>query len=120
MKISTFIKKILYVEKYRIKKSFAKNNYSLFKGKDNTINEQLFLEFIRAMQKDESLLRIYRDINEHLLIKNNLTDNVFNELVKMSEESKYSWNFVYLCHADLYDYQKKYLESLNLNDSYWY
>ena len=120
MKISSFIKKILNDENYRIKKSFDRNNYSLFKGKDNTINEQLFLEFIRAMQKDEALLRIYRDINEHLLIKNNLTDNVFNELVKMSKKSKYSWNFVYLCHADLYDSQRKYLESLNLNDAYWY
>lgn len=49
MKMSTFIKKILDDENYRLKKSIAFNNYSLFKDKDNTISEQLFVEFIRAM-----------------------------------------------------------------------
>lgn len=120
MKISTFIRKILDNEDYRAKKEFAYDNYYMFKGKDNTISEQLFLEFIKAIQKDEALLSIYRDLNEDLLIKNNLTDKVFNELVKMSKKSKYRWNFIYLCHADLIDSQRKYLESLNLNDAYWY
>lgn len=120
MKISTFVRKILDDENYRIKRANAHNNCGLFIGKDNTISEQLFLEFIKAIQKDELLLRIYRDISEHLIIKENLTDNVFNELVKMSKKPKYSWNFVDLCHADLIDSQRKYLESLNLNDAYWY
>lgn len=120
MKISTFVRKILDDENYRIKRANAHNNCSLFIGKDNTISEQLFLEFIKAMQKDKLLLEIYRDINEHLIIKENVTDNVFNELVKMAKKKKYSWNFVYLCHANLIDSQREYLKSLNLNDAYWY
>ena len=120
MKMSTFIKKILDNENYRVKKSTAFNNYSLFKDKDNTVSEQLFVEFIRAMQKDDLLIKIYRDISEHLLIKSNLTDKVFNELIKMSKKSKYNWNFVDLCHADLSESQRKYLEALGLNDAYWY
>ena len=119
MKISTFIRKILDDENYKLKRAVAHNNYSLFMGKDNTISEQLFLELIKAIQKDEALLSIYSDISAHLLIKNNLTDKVFNELVKMSKKSKYRWNFIDLCHADLIDSQRKYLESLNLNDAYW-
>ncbi len=120
MEMSTFIRKILDDKDYRAEKAFAYDNYGMFEGKDNTISEQLFLEFIKAMQKDKLLLRIYSDISAHLLIKNNLTDRVFNELVKMSKKSKYRWNFVDLCHADLIDSQKEYLKSLNLNDAYWY
>lgn len=120
MKISTFIRKILDDENYKLKRAVAHNNYSLFMGKDNTISEQLFLELIKAIQKDEALLSIYSDIREHLIIKENLTDKVFNELVKLSKKSKYDWNFIDLCHADLIDSQRKYLESLNLNDAYWY
>lgn len=120
MKMDTFIKKILDDENYRQKKSHAYNNYDLFCGKDNILNEQLFIRFIRAMQKDYALVSIYRDISEHLLIRRNLTDKVFYELVKMSKKPEYSWNFVDLCHADLSDSQKRYLESLELNDAYWY
>ena len=120
MEMSEFIRKILDDKDYREERAIAHNNYSLFMGKDNTISEQLFLELIKAIQKDEALLSIYSDIREHLIIRENLTDKVFNELVKLSKKSKYDWNFIDLCHADLIDSQKEYLKSLNLNDAYWY
>ena len=108
------------INHYNNSSSLIFQHTKILKSGNNTISEQLFLELIKAIQKDEALLSIYSDIREHLIIKENLTDKVFNELVKLSKKSKYDWNFIDLCHADLIDSQRKYLESLNLNDAYWY
>lgn len=120
MKISTFIRKIMDNEDYKLKKSLSYNNYSLFKNKENKIDEDIFLEFIKKMQDDDALITIYRDISSFLLIKANITDKIFNELLDMSKKEKFSWNFVYLCHADLFESQQKILKNLGLNDAYFY
>jgi len=121
MKINTFVNKILNDINYRQKKARAFNNYKLFENKKNIIDEDIFLEFIEKMQNNDELLSIYRDISICLLTKENLTNKVFQALVDMAKKPKFSFCWVYLCHAtDIDKDQIEYLKSLKLNEVYWY
>ena len=42
-----------------------------------------YLELIEKMQADDAIINIYRDISGLLLIRENVTDRVFQELIKM-------------------------------------
>jgi len=121
MTISEIITKALNDKEYKtqLASSFGKGNE--FKYSDNTVSEKLFLSFIEKFRKDKELFRIYDNINHYILEQKNITDNVFQALVKVAKKRKFRFIFLGLTHANLKPEQMEYLRSLKfLNESYFY
>jgi len=121
MTVSEIITKALDDKEYRLQlaSSFGKGND--FKYTDNSVSEELFLTFIERFKKDKELLRIYDNINYYILEEKNISDAVFQALVKVAKKRKNRWIFLGLTHADLKPEHMQYLKSLKfLNESDFY
>jgi hypothetical protein len=92
-----------------------------FSCSDYKIDEKLFIKFIKRCGRDNDLMRIFIHTAETLFNQENVTDSVFDLLVRKVRKSKYNIIAVALCHANLKESQKAYLHTLPfLNESCFY
>ena len=94
-----------------------------FECSDNKISEDLFLLFIRKCKRSKTLFEIFENIDYCLIVKKNVTDDVFAALVKFAKRRKTKAHFVFLdlCHEMEKPEYVEYLRSLKfLNDSFFY
>jgi hypothetical protein len=83
-----------------------------FSCSDYKIDEELFKKFIKKCGRDEDLMTIFIETAHLLFNQENVTDSVFDLLVRKIRKSKYGIIAIALCHADLKESQKAYLHTL--------
>lgn len=82
------------------------------------VSESIFIDFINFARKSKKNTELFREIEPFITFSNNITDNVFNELLDFAKKNE--WIYLGLCHANLPDEKVNVLKNLNLPISFWY
>ena len=83
------------------------------------VSEEVFIKFLNMAKKCKQYKELLKDIKGFIVIKENLTDKVFTQLLNMAKNGD-DWLFLDLCHANLPKEKQKILRELNLPEALWY
>ena len=83
------------------------------------VSEEVFIEFLDLAKKYKQYKELLKDIKGFIIIKENVTDKVFAQLLNMAQNGD-DWLFLDLCHANLSNEKQKILKELNLPETFWF
>ena len=83
------------------------------------VSEEVLINFLDMAQKYKQYKELLKEIAGFIVIKENVTDKVFDELLNMAKSGN-DWLFLHLCHANLSKEKQKILKDLNLPKALWY
>ena len=83
------------------------------------VSEEVFIKFLDKAKRYKQYKEMLKEIKGFIVIKENITDKVFAELLNMAQSGD-DWLFLDLCHANLSNEKQKILKELNLPETLWF
>ena len=83
------------------------------------VSEEVFIRLLNMAKIHKKYRDLLKEIKGFIVIKENVTDDVFTELLNMAKNG-YDWLFLDLCHANLSKEKQKILKALNLPEALWF
>ena len=83
------------------------------------VSEEVFIKLLNMAKQYKQYKEMLKEIKGFIVIKENITDKVFAELLNMAQNGN-DWLFLDLCHANLPREKQKILKDLNLPAAFWY
>ena len=83
------------------------------------VSEEVFIKFLDKAKRYKQYKEMLKEIKGFIVIKENITDKVFAELLNMAQSGD-DWLFLDLCHANLTSEKQKILKNLNLPETLWF
>ena len=83
------------------------------------VSEEVFIKFLDKAKRYKQYKEMLKEIKGFIVIKENITDKVFAELLNMAQSGD-DWLFLDLCHANLSSEKQKILKNLNLPETLWF